>query len=68
MVFGRVLCLFGRHRPQRSKVAWDGFRYLSDCTHCSKPIYRRRGGGWRDVKTLMIEDQNAQSALREKNS
>jgi hypothetical protein len=52
MLFGRVLCLFNRHRPQRRNVVWDGFHYTSDCTHCGKPVFRRSGGGWRSVDEL----------------
>lgn len=60
MMFGRVLCLFNRHRPRRDKVTWDGFNYHSECAHCGKRIYRRQGGGWRAVRPLLIEGDGAQ--------
>ena len=61
MIFGRVLCLFNRHRPQRDKVAWDGGNYNSQCVDCGKRIYRRQGGGWRATRAPALDEKGAEA-------
>ena len=46
-MFGRILCLFNRHRPKRDRISWDGLAYVSHCRHCGATIRRRPRGGWR---------------------
>jgi acetyl esterase/lipase len=57
MTFGRISCLFNRHRPNREKVTWDGLNYNSDCAHCGKRIFRLHGGGWRAVRAPQAQEQ-----------
>ncbi|MCW1382009.1 hypothetical protein OLX02_04165 [Novosphingobium sp. KCTC 2891] len=47
IMFGRLLCLFNRHRPRRDRIEWDGFNYISDCRHCEATVRRQPRGGWR---------------------
>lgn len=46
-MFGRLLCLFNRHRPRRERILWDGLAYVSHCRRCERAIRRRTRGGWR---------------------
>ena len=57
MFFGRLSCLFNRHRPVREHVGWNGFHYTSQCRHCSRPIRRLTQGGWREVSDESGEPQ-----------
>lgn len=46
-LLGRLRCRFGRHRPVRKAVRWNGLHYRAECRHCGAVIQRLPLGGWR---------------------
>lgn len=50
MIFARALCVLNRHRPDRDRVRWTGFNYVSNCNICGTRIRRLSHGNWRALK------------------
>lgn len=46
MVFGRLYCLFGRHRRSRRHVRFEDPDFISICRYCHQPMRRESSGEW----------------------
>jgi len=66
MHFGRLSCLFNRHKAQKRSVHWNGLVYEGKCRACHKTVRRTSGGGWR-VQTVTAEP-SAQDPAAERTS
>lgn len=44
-IIGRVMCVFGVHKRDASRVAKRGSLYQAPCQHCGKRLQRLVDGG-----------------------
>ena len=47
MLWRLPFCQFNRHRPEPSKVLWNGMRYIGQCRDCGSPVRKSGRGYWK---------------------
>lgn len=46
-MLSRILCIFDKHAPKRSRTDWDGVSYVGRCRHCNARIRRISPHKWK---------------------
>lgn len=51
----RLLCLFGRHKPDYASIQTEDNAFSADCRRCDKEIIKRHRSPWRRRKAHIAE-------------